>query len=109
MGGTVVITGTNTYSSQHGINNVDLVYDMESVKYRDGDAEITLTGQVIYKDYWNDNAWDITCQSQNLYMKGSVIKSVKREIDTLGVVIVNNKTNSLSVDILGYTNTWSYE
>ena len=115
MGGTVIITGSDSYDNTHGITTTDLVFSMTAVKYtysytgsnsKTSVTEVTLTGATTYKGSFSDSYTSVNHQSDNLYIKGSVTyDGVVRNIDMSGKVSINRSTTT-SVNIFGHLVTW---
>jgi hypothetical protein len=112
LGGTVIITGSDSYDNTHGITTTDLIFSMDAVKYTytftDTDSKtwvtkVTLSGATTYTGSFSDTYTSINHQSDNLYIKGSVTyEGVVRNIDMSGEVSINRST-AVSVNIFGNT------
>lgn len=116
MGGTVLITGSDSWDNTHSIMTTDLIYSMTAVKYtysytstssgKIWVTEVTLTGNTSYKGSWSDSYTSLNHLSDNLYIKGSVTyDGVVRSIDMSGPVSINRSTKT-AVNIFGHTVTW---
>ncbi|MCK9220511.1 MAG: hypothetical protein M0P47_10740 [Bacteroidales bacterium] len=115
MGGTVVITGSDSYDNTHGITTTDLVFAMTAVKYtytytdsndKTWVTEVTLTGSTTHTGSFSSSYTSINHQSSNLYIKGSVTyDGVVRTIDGSGIVSINRSTKT-AVNIFGNTVSW---
>jgi hypothetical protein len=116
MGGSVIITGTNSIDKTHDITTTDISFSMTNVQYTKSQTstsgnttattEITLTGTTTYFGSFSSSYTSINHQSQNLHIKGSVTYAgVVRNIDMTGPVIIN-RSSSISVSIFGNTVSW---
>lgn len=121
MGGELQISGSTSYTSEHGITMVDLVYEMDEVKYTYSSTtssgnkwfvSITMTGDITYKGSFSSSSYTaVNHQSNNLYIKGYVSYNTDeavRYIDNSGAVSINRSTNSTSVTIFGNSAAWSW-
>ena len=111
MGGTVIITGTDGYSSNNGITTTDLIFSMTSVKYVTNasgfETEITLTGATTCTGSFSSSYTSENYQSNNLHISGSVTHNdIVRKIDRTGIVSINRLTSSISATIFGNTVSW---
>jgi len=109
MGGTVLITGTDSYDNTHGITTTDLVLSMTNVSYTyssEYSTTITLTGPITYTGSFSNSYTSINHQSANLQITGSVTKDgTDRNIDMTGEVSIN-RSSSITVNIFGNIVTW---
>ena len=115
MGGKVTITGT-TALADNGINMVDLVLNMNSVRYtyslKDANndqwlSEVTMTGIITYKGSWGTGFRSVNHQSDNMHIVGSVkYKDKTRTMNDSGKVSISSSTNVTAVDIFGHTSSW---
>lgn len=115
MGGTVVITGTDSWDNTHSIMTTDLLFSMTNVKYtytytgsnnKSWVTEITLNGTATHKGSWSDSYTSISHISDNLHIKGSVTYDGSiRTIDMTGSVAINRATKT-TVNIFGNTVSW---
>ena len=111
MGGTVIITGTDGYSSSTDITTSDLIFSMTSVKYVTNasgfETEITLTGATTFTGSYSDSYTSLNHQSNNLHISGSVTHNdIIRKIDMTGIVSINRLTSSITATIFGNTVSW---
>jgi hypothetical protein len=116
MGGTVNITGSNSYDSVHGIKTTDLTFVLTNVAVNysatseSGNTtcttQVTLTGSATYKGSFSATYTSLTHQSQNLHVVGSVTYAgVVRTIDMTGQVIINHSSTT-SVNLFGNIVSW---
>lgn len=104
MGGTVVITGSNSASGS--IVTEDLVFTMTNVKYIWLDTEITLNGSTTCKGSHSDNYESLSYVAGNMHITGSVEKDGDtRTLDETGTVNYNSASTH-SADILGHSVSW---
>ena len=115
MGGTVVITGSNTYDATHGITTANIVMSLNSVKYtynytdknnKNWFTQVTLTGDITYTGSFSDSYVSLNHQSDNLNIIGSVTyEGTVRNISGSGSVSIN-RSSTISVDIFGNNVAW---
>lgn len=115
MGGTVVITGTDSYDDTHGITTVDLELAMTGVKYtytytgNNNDVwitHITLSGTTTYYGSFSDTYTSVNHQSDNLHVAGTVMHGdIERSIDSSGPVYIN-RSSKTSVSIFNNSVSW---
>ena len=115
MGGTVVITGSDSYDNVHGITTTDLIFSMTEVKYiytytgsnnKTWISEVILSGVTTYYGSFSDTYTSINHQSNNLNINGSVsYDGIVRSIDMSGQVSIN-RSSTISVNIFGNTVSW---
>lgn len=115
MGGTVVITGTDSYDNTHGITTADLLFSMTEVKYiysypgsnnKTWRAEVILTGSTTYAGSFSNSYTSVNHQANNLHIVGSVTyDGTVRIIDMSGNVSLN-RSSTTSANIFGHTVTW---
>lgn len=105
MGGTVVITGSN--SSSGDIVTENLVLDLTNVKYIWFDTQITMTGTTTCTGTHSDSYESLNYNSSNMHIVGVVDKDGDvREMDKTGVVIYNSGTGHHSGEIYGHSVSW---
>lgn len=116
MGGTVTITGTNSYDSTHGITTTDLTFALTNVVQNYSSTsnsgkttcttQVTLSGVATYKGSFSGTYTSLNHQSQNLHVVGSVTyDGVVRTIDQTGQVTINRSSTS-SVNLFGNNASW---
>ena len=115
LGGTVIITGSDSYDNTHGITTTDLIFSMTAVNYtysytdnnsKNWVTELTLTGATTYTGSFSGSYTSLNYQSDNLYIKGSVTYGDEvRNIDMMGKVSIN-QTTTISANIFGNTVSW---
>lgn len=116
MGGTVTITGADSYDDTHGITTTDLTFALTNVvqNYSSTSAsgnttcttQVTLTGVTTYKGSFSNTYSSLSHQSQNLHVVGSVTyDGVVRTIDRTGQVIINSSSTT-SVNLFGNNTSW---
>ena len=115
MGGTVVITGTDSYDNTHGITTTDLLFSMSEVKYiytyagsddKSWRSEVILTGTATHSGSFSSTYTSLNHQSDNLHIVGSVTyDGVVRMIDMSGIVSIN-RSSTTSVNIFGHVVSW---
>lgn len=116
MGGTVTITGSNSYDSTHGITTTDLIFALTNVveNYSSTSAsgnttcttQVTITGAATYKGSFSATYTSLNHQSQNLHVVGSVTYAgVVRTIDKTGQVSIN-RSSTTSVNLFGNNVSW---
>lgn len=116
MGGTVVITGSDSYDDTHGITTTNLDFAMTNVQYTyskssesgntTATTQVTLTGATTYDGSFSNTYTSVNHQSQNLHIKGSVTYAgTVRNIDMTGNVSIN-RSSTISVTIFGNTVSW---
>jgi hypothetical protein len=114
MGGTVVITGSDSYDNTHGITSTDLVFSMDAVQYiytYEGSSstwvtELIISGSTTFTGSFSDDYTSLNYQSNNLSITGIVSTgNISRSIKMSGAVSINRST-STSVNIFGNLVTW---
>jgi len=116
MGGTVTITGSNSYDSTHGITTSDLTFTLNNVvqTYSSTSSsgnttcttQVTLTGVTTYKGSFSNTYTSVNHQSQNLRVVGSVTYGGSvRNIDQTGQVTIN-RSSTTSVNLFGNNVSW---
>ncbi len=111
MGGTVIITGITSYSSNTGITTTDLLFSMTSINYTTSSngyvTQITLTGATTYTGSFSSSYTSVNHQSDNLHIIGSVTyQGIVRNIDKSGKVNMNRTESSITATIFGNTVAW---
>lgn len=116
LGGTVIITGSDSYDNTHGITTTDLVFTMTNVNYSftassasgntTATTQITINGATTYFGSFSDTYTSINHHSQNLHIVGSVTYAgTVRPVDLTGEVIIN-RSSKITVTILGNMVSW---
>jgi hypothetical protein len=116
MGGTVIITGSDTYDSTHGITTTNLNYALTNVvgthtsTSTSGNTtcttQVTLTGDATYNGSFSTTYTSLNHQSLHLRVNGSVTwAGVTRTIDQTGQVTINN-SSTISVNLFGHNVSW---
>jgi hypothetical protein len=116
MGGTVIITGSDSYDNTHGITTTDLIFTMTNIQYfftassasgnTTATTQITISGATTYDGSFSDTYTSVNHQSQNLHIVGSVTYAgTVRPVDITGEVIIN-RSSKITVTILGNTVSW---
>jgi hypothetical protein len=116
MGGSVTITGSDSYDKTHNITTTDLTFTMSNVQntYSKSSAsgnttattQITITGATTYFGSFSDTYSSLNHQSSNLHIVGSVTYAgTERKIDASGLVTINCSSTT-SVSIFGNTVSW---
>lgn len=115
MGGTVVITGSDSYDATHGITTANLTFSLTSVKYtynytdsnnKSWFTQVTLTGDITYTGSFSNSYTSVNHQSDNLYIDGSVTyEGTVRNINASGAVSIN-RSSTTSVNIFGNNVAW---
>jgi hypothetical protein len=79
LGGTVVITGSDSYASNNGITTADLAFGMTNCKITENGGDVislSLSGSVVEKGSWDSQGYEsLNFQSQSLRVVGTVQKS----------------------------------
>jgi hypothetical protein len=116
MGGSVVISGSDSYDNTHGITMTSLIFTMNKAAYSNTilsvsgntrcTTEIALTGATTYNGSFSDTYTSLNYQSQNLHVKGSVTYAgTVRNIDQTGQVTIN-RSSKISANIFGNSVSW---
>ena len=116
MGGTVIISGSDSYDKTHNITTTDLNYTLTNVTQTYSSTstsgnttcstQVILTGDATYKGSFSDTYTSLNHQSQNLRVTGSVTwAGVTRTIDQTGQVTIN-RSSTTSVNLFGHNVSW---
>jgi beta-xylosidase len=115
MGGTVVITGSDSFDDTHGITSTNLIFTMTNVNYtltttttsgKSCITHVTLTGATTHTGSFSDSYTSVNHQSENIHIVGSVtFDGTTRNIDQTGEVSIN-RSSTTSVNIFGYVVAW---
>jgi len=116
MGGSVTITGSDSYDKTHDITTTDLTFTMNNVQntYSKASAsgnttattQITITGATTYFGSFSDTYTSLNHQSLNLHIVGSVTYAgTVRKIDATEPVTIN-RSSTTAVSIFGNTVSW---
>lgn len=116
MGGSVVITGSNSVDITHDITMTSIIITMTNAAYSNTvlsasgttscTTEITLTGATTYNGSFSDTYTSLNYQSQNLHVMGSVTYAgTVRNIDQTGQVTIN-RSSKISANLFGNNVSW---
>ncbi|MEI6767129.1 MAG: hypothetical protein WCM76_15970 [Bacteroidota bacterium] len=114
MGGTITITGTDSYSPSIDLTTCDMVFDMQSVPYthtastssEEWTSNLTFTGPITYKGTYSSSQVNLSHLSSNFTISGSVkyFKTTKN-ISTTGSIVLN-RASQVNCTIFGNSVTW---
>ena len=103
LGGTVIITGTGSYSESTGVTTLDFIFEMQDVPY----AEVTFNGSISFKGTYSSSYKNWSHFSDNFSIIGLIDNGkIERPINKTGAVSIHRTLDQTSGSIFGYAVSW---